>query len=114
MVFSNTLIASKDIVIVKPNSTIRSVVVFMYSKPVFALVNQYLTECTEYVNGLILARSMTRSIIKGEPPSPINPPRGCRFHPRCPHALDICSKQEPPAVEISNNRTVFCWLYTEK
>lgn len=61
-----------------------------------------------------IARSMTRSIIKGEPPSPINPPRGCRFHPRCPHAMDICSKQEPPAVEIGNNRTVYCWLYTEK
>ena len=31
-----------------------------------------------------------RKIVKGEPPSPINPPSGCRFHPRCPYAKDIC------------------------
>ncbi|MEM4717203.1 MAG: ABC transporter ATP-binding protein [Desulfurococcaceae archaeon] len=61
-----------------------------------------------------IARNMPRNIIKGEPPSPINPPRGCRFHPRCPHVLDICSNQEPPGVEINNNRVVYCWLYAKR
>ena len=35
------------------------------------------------------------TIVMGEVPSPINPPSGCRFHPRCQHAMDVCS-QEPP------------------
>ena len=37
-----------------------------------------------------------RMILKGEPPSPFNPPKGCAFHPRCPLAFDRCSREEPP------------------
>jgi oligopeptide transport system ATP-binding protein len=37
----------------------------------------------------------TRIILPGEVPSPINPPRACRFHPRCPHATDICKQTTP-------------------
>lgn len=40
----------------------------------------------------------TRIILPGEVPSPINPPKACRFHPRCPHATDIC-REEPPRFE---------------
>jgi peptide/nickel transport system ATP-binding protein len=61
-----------------------------------------------------IARSKTKITIKGEPPSPINPPPGCRFHPRCPYAMDICGKQEPPLVEISQEHSVACWLYIKK
>jgi peptide/nickel transport system ATP-binding protein len=49
--------------------------------------------------------------LKGEIPSPINPPKGCRLHPRCPFAMDICSKKEPPVVEIEKGHKTSCWLY---
>lgn len=53
----------------------------------------------------------TKIIILGEVPSAINPPSGCRFHPRCPYAMDICSKKEPQLHEISKNRYVACYLH---
>lgn len=46
----------------------------------------------------------------GEIPSPINPPPGCRFHPRCPHTMDICSKEEPELIDFGNNHLVACHL----
>ncbi|MEM3470105.1 MAG: ABC transporter ATP-binding protein, partial [Thermoproteota archaeon] len=42
-----------------------------------------------------------------------DPPLGCRFHPRCPHAKDICRKKEPPEVEVSKLHTVKCWLFAQ-
>lgn len=45
----------------------------------------------------------------GFPPDLVNPPEGCRFRPRCPHAMDKCSR-EPPTVEV-DGRKVKCWLY---
>jgi len=50
--------------------------------------------------------------IPGEVPSLIDPPLGCRFHPRCEHAMEICSKEEPPFKEIEPKRYVACWLYS--
>ena len=49
-------------------------------------------------------------ILPGEVPSPLNPPSGCRFHPRCPHAMECCAKQEPPLIDLSS-RLVACHLY---
>lgn len=49
--------------------------------------------------------------IKGEVPNLINPPPGCRFHPRCPRAREICSKVEPKMVEVEKNHFVACHLY---
>jgi peptide/nickel transport system ATP-binding protein len=49
--------------------------------------------------------------IKGEVPSAVNPPPGCRFHTRCPHAMEICRKKEPPLVPIEENRHVACFLH---
>ncbi|MCW3977720.1 MAG: ABC transporter ATP-binding protein [Candidatus Bathyarchaeota archaeon] len=49
-------------------------------------------------------------VIKGEVPSAINPPSGCRFHTRCPHAMDICRREEPPLTEVAENRHVACFL----
>jgi len=50
--------------------------------------------------------------LKGEVPSPISPPRGCHFHPRCSKAKDICSKVYPPWIEMGDRRGVACHLYT--
>ncbi|HBT99875.1 MAG TPA: ABC transporter ATP-binding protein [Thermotoga naphthophila] len=52
--------------------------------------------------------------IPGAPPNLINPPSGCRFHPRCPHAMDVCKEKEPPLTEIEPGRRVACWLYMEE
>ena len=51
--------------------------------------------------------------LRGEPPSLISPPPGCRFHPRCPAAMPICSEREPPTLRPSGGRMVRCWLYSE-
>jgi len=50
----------------------------------------------------------TQVVIKGEVPSGINPPSGCRFHPRCPYAREICKKKEPPMIEIEKKHLVAC------
>ncbi|MEM1611292.1 MAG: ABC transporter ATP-binding protein [Sulfolobales archaeon] len=52
-------------------------------------------------------------VIPGEPPDLINPPRGCSFHPRCPLAMEICRKEEPPMIEIEHGRSVACWLHAK-
>jgi len=52
-----------------------------------------------------------RIILRGEPPSPANPPSGCRFHPRCPHAMDICRQVIPEFIEYRSGHLVACHLY---
>ncbi len=53
-----------------------------------------------------------RALIRGEVPSPIDPPSGCRFHPRCPHAMAVCAIETPPLVEgtdgAGNRRITAC------
>ncbi|MBN1452389.1 MAG: ATP-binding cassette domain-containing protein [Anaerolineales bacterium] len=51
-----------------------------------------------------------RTILKGDVPSPLNPPTGCRFHTRCPLAVDQCSQEEPLFQEITVDHWVACWL----
>jgi oligopeptide/dipeptide ABC transporter ATP-binding protein len=48
------------------------------------------------------------AIIKGEPPSPINPPSGCRFRTRCPRATDLCASEEPKPRELATGHLVAC------
>jgi len=52
-----------------------------------------------------------RLIPKGEIPSPIHPPSGCRFHPRCPNVFDRCSIEDPAQIGISNTQIVACHLF---
>ena len=48
--------------------------------------------------------------LKGEVPSPINPPRGCRFHPRCEHKKSICMEIEPELITVEEGHQVACWV----
>ena len=50
-------------------------------------------------------------ILQGEVPSPLNPPPGCYFHPRCPAAMDRCSVETPEVKEISEGHTLTCHLF---
>ena len=49
--------------------------------------------------------------IPGNPPDLINPPRGCRFSPRCPYATERCRKEEPPMINVGSDRLVKCFRY---
>jgi len=56
-------------------------------------------------------RFRMRPVVPGEPPNPINPPSGCRFHPRCPYKFDPCDKEEPKLKEVEKDHYVACFLY---
>lgn len=51
-----------------------------------------------------------RTILKGDVPSSLNPPKGCRFHTRCPIAVEQCSQEEPPFLQLTIDHWVACWL----
>jgi oligopeptide transport system ATP-binding protein len=53
-----------------------------------------------------------RAIVKGEVPSALKPPSGCRFHPRCPNAMDVCKAVDPPLADFGGGRAVACHLHT--
>ena len=53
-----------------------------------------------------------RTILRGEVPSPINPPAGCRFHPRCSEAREGCSREEPVLKAVHDHHQVSCFLYS--
>ncbi len=55
-----------------------------------------------------------RILLRGDVPSPLNPPPGCHFHPRCHRVLPICSQVEPQLDELSEGHFVSCHLYTDR
>jgi len=52
-----------------------------------------------------------RAIVKGEVPSALKPPSGCRFHPRCPKAMDKCKTVDPVLTDLGAGRAVACHLH---
>jgi len=71
-----------------------------------------------YTQGLIGAfpniKAAKRRMISihGSPPDLLEPPTGCRFHPRCSHVMDICKKEEPKSIKVAGNHYVACHLIT--
>ena len=57
-------------------------------------------------------RRRKRIVLKGEVPSPINPPAGCRFHTRCPFRTEKCAQEEPELIDVGNSHLVACWQRT--
>jgi len=57
-------------------------------------------------------RFIIRNVPAGEPPNLMNPPPGCRFHPRCPNFIKgVCDTREPSIIEVAKGHYVKCWLY---
>jgi len=76
----------------------------------FAAPNHPYTQALLAEVGRVEAKKRVFVPVKGEIPSPLDPPSGCHFHPRCPHAMPRCRETAPPLVEIAPGRRSACWL----
>lgn len=56
-------------------------------------------------------KKSSRILLKGDVPSPIDPPSGCKFHTRCPHVMDKCKEKDPQLIPIGNKKQAACFLY---
>ena len=61
----------------------------------------------------VVQRQRTRIVLQGDVPSPLAPPSGCRFHPRCAYAMDVCREVDPPPFTGPDGTTVYCHLHTD-
>ncbi|MGH2871230.1 MAG: ABC transporter ATP-binding protein [Solirubrobacteraceae bacterium] len=78
----------------------------LYAKPIHPYTHALLAAIP--IPDPKLNRSRERTVIGGEPPNPINPPSGCRFHTRCLHATEICATAEPPLTEYAGGHLAAC------
>jgi peptide/nickel transport system ATP-binding protein len=78
----------------------------MYSKPIHPYTEALLSAIP--IPDPDENRARERLVVGGEPPNPINPPAGCRFHTRCPRATDVCTKIEPPLAEYPGGHLAAC------
>jgi peptide/nickel transport system ATP-binding protein len=69
---------------------------------------QALMDCVPKLTG-----GGTAEGIPGRIPDYFNPPTGCRFHPRCPHAFALCSEKKPALYHVNDTHQVACYLYQE-
>ncbi len=80
------------------------------SADLFAGPNHPYTQALLAEAGKVTPAKRTFVPIKGEIPSPLDPPRGCHFHPRCPYAMTVCRETAPPLVAIGPGRMSACYL----
>jgi oligopeptide transport system ATP-binding protein len=78
----------------------------LYSRPIMPYTEALLSAVP--IPDPDLAEKRERIVLEGDVPSPINPPSGCRFHPRCRYATEVCTQIEPPLVDYGNNHLAAC------
>ena len=81
----------------------------LYARPLHPYAEALLSAVNE--PDPVIAANRKRIILKGDVPSPANPPKGCNFCTRCPKVMDICRVQKPGLQEVEPNRFVACHLY---
>ncbi|MFM7442332.1 MAG: ABC transporter ATP-binding protein [Tabrizicola sp.] len=81
----------------------------LYARPLHPYAEALLSAVNE--PDPVLAARRNRIILKGDVPSPANPPKGCNFCTRCPKVMDICRSVKPDLVEVEPGRMVACHLY---
>jgi peptide/nickel transport system ATP-binding protein len=77
----------------------------LFSRP----LHPYTVSLLSAVPRLEPGRRRTRIVLPGDPPSPLAPPPGCPFHPRCPIARPRCSEETPPLAEVSAGHLAACF-----
>ena len=83
----------------------------LYSRPLHPYAEALLSAVPE--PDPALARRRERIILKGDVPSPANPPKGCNFCTRCPRVMDICRQVKPELAEVEPGRLVACHIYSD-
>jgi oligopeptide/dipeptide ABC transporter ATP-binding protein len=78
----------------------------LYSRPIMPYTEALLSAVP--IPDPDLARKRERIVLEGDVPSPINPPSGCRFHPRCRYATQVCHEVEPPLTDYGNGHLAAC------
>lgn len=81
----------------------------LYQHPLHPYTEVLLSAVTQIKSGI-----KHRILLKGDVPSPFNPPQGCRFNPRCHRVMPVCREIEPELIEISGGHKVACHLYPDK
>jgi peptide/nickel transport system ATP-binding protein len=84
------------------------------SETVFAQPNHPYTQSLLASVPRIESRKRAFSVVKGEIPSPLNPPPGCHFHPRCPHAMERCKVEKPVLREVAPGQRSACHLNDQR
>lgn len=116
------LFISHDLAMVKYISTRVAVMYLGHLVELAPSIDLYTNPLHPYTQGLLSAipipdpsieKKRTRILLKGEVPSPINPPKGCVFCTRCPKALPLCHQKRPQWQEISPDHKVACHLYSK-
>jgi oligopeptide/dipeptide ABC transporter ATP-binding protein len=80
----------------------------LYAQPIHPYTEALLSAIPVIDDGQGAAVPRERIVLEGEVPSPIDPPAGCRFHPRCRYATDVCRVERPPLVRYGNGRVAAC------
>lgn len=95
----------------------------MYLGQIVEIANRddlYANPCHPYTKALLAAVprpdpevNKSELVLQGEIPSPLSPPSGCVFHPRCPFAMEICSQNIPEEVDVEKGHRVRCFLFQQ-